>query len=160
MMPSRDGIPIRQESLYSSGLCHVFAIALHRRFGWPFLVVLDREERFWEDPDDPDNWLPAVVHVYAVDPEGQAWDVLGARPAQEAQADARSRWRIGEYDSEEIGTETGLMAYVEDEAAGDEVERPLAAFGEADVKEAMAEAEAMLSGVPGFAEATGSAPRL
>jgi hypothetical protein len=64
---------------YTEGECHVFAAALHRRFGWPIHLVVDHSRPHWEDPADPDNAIPTVVHAVAVDPAGNAWDVSGVR---------------------------------------------------------------------------------
>lgn len=143
---------------YSGGMCHVFAVALHRRFGWTFHVVLDQSERFWEDPDDSDNWIPAAVHVYAVDGSGTAWDVHGARPLAEVEGEACGRWNIGEYDWDEGRDEGFLSHYVcgEDDSFG--IDRPLPSYGQADVDEADRVAAEALRAVPGYPSVAGSRP--
>jgi hypothetical protein len=57
---------------YTSGDSHTLAVALHRRFGWNLMVVTDSRDPFWVDPSDPANTIPAVVHVYALDGNGDA----------------------------------------------------------------------------------------
>lgn len=115
--------------LYSQEFCHVMATALHRMFHCRMLVVLDSDEIYWQDDADPDNFVPSVVHVYALDGQGSAWDVLGVRPQEDVREDVCGRWRILQYDSDEIRGEGELSVYVGDD-------RPLASFTEEDVLEA------------------------
>lgn len=144
---------------YTSGECHVFAVALHRMLGWQMCAVLDYGEPYWEDPVDPDNFIPAVCHVFAVDPDGRAWDVMGIRKREGIREEVESWCSISDYVSEEICSELDLAMYVgewgEDES-GDPIERPLHAFTEADVQEATEKALRIFSGHPAFEAARAS----
>jgi len=56
------------------GCCHDFAIAVHRRTGWPIACI-------WLDPIRDEFSLsnePAPLHVFCIAPNGQAVDVEGA----------------------------------------------------------------------------------
>lgn len=137
---------------WRTGECHVFAVALHRRFGWPIHLVLDADETYWEDPADADNTIPAVVHAFALDREGNAWDIAGCRPEDLVGADLEGWVHVGTRDSDTCTSETALRTWVgcwsED---GDEpVDRPLAEYTEADVAEADDVALRVLADVPGF----------
>jgi hypothetical protein len=140
---------------YRQGECHVFAVALHRAFGWAILVVLDEGEIYWQDPNDADNYIPSVVHAYAVDPAGTAWDIAGARPESEV-AHETARWvHIQRYGSDECDSEGEIKVYVgswsdEESAAPESIDRPLADYGERDVAEAAAVADRVLSALPGY----------
>ena len=77
-----------QESIYSSGQCHVHAIAAARLHGtpeqepYPFLIITDYSDTWCEDEDDFDNDVQAVTHVYSlhqVDGQTVARDVFGDR---------------------------------------------------------------------------------
>lgn len=138
--------------LYARGSCHAFAVALHRRLGFGFLVVTDPGSPYWEDEADADNFVPSVTHVLAVDAEGTAWDVLGARPADAAEAECRARhWDVVDSDSDAFPGEEGLSTYV-DGMGEDDVDRPLHALSDADVDEAWDCARRVLAGLPGFPE--------
>src|SRR5690606_2173043 len=119
--------------------CHVFAVALHRIFGWQIHLVLDQDDRFWEDPADADNWIPSVVHAYALDPEGNAWDVAGSRPSGEILYETCTWANIGTYDSDCLRSEEELRTYVGFWADDGEepIDRPLCEYGEADVTDAI-----------------------
>ena len=80
---------------YTTGSCHWFAVALHREFGWPFMIVADRSETYWQDPNDDETSIPAVVHVYAVSPDGKAWDIFGCRDVKSVQNEVEERWYVG-----------------------------------------------------------------
>jgi hypothetical protein len=141
---------------YTRGECHVFAVALHRILGWQMLAVLDYGEMYWEDPEDPDNFIPAVCHIFAVDPDGHAWDVMGVRKYEDVRDEVESWCSIFEYVSEEICSELDLAMYVGEwgeDADGDPVDRPLHAFSEADVQEAIEKALRIFSGHPVFENA-------
>lgn len=136
--------------LYAMGSCHAFAVALHRRLGFGFLVVTDPGSPYWEDEADADNFVPSVTHVLAVDADGTAWDVLGARPADAAEAECRARHcDVQCSDTDAFPAEEGLSTYV-DGMVGDGADRPLHALSDADVDEAWECAVRVLSGVPGF----------
>lgn len=145
-----------QVELYTQGMCHVFAVALHRAFGWSIHLVLDQAETWWEDSRDPDNRIPAVVHAYALDPAGNAWDILGSRPLGEAQEELSDWVHVREYDSETVHDEKGLAHWCgcwQDEDDGSEVDRPLSGYDETDVEEAISAAFGTLSGIDGFPSA-------
>lgn len=126
-----------QKELYLRGSCHVLAAALHRKFGWSFLVVTDPGELYWVDPADADNFIPAVVHVYAVDLEGRAWDVLGSRFVHEVLDELAERHPdVAHFSTEEIGSTEGMVTYV-DGMGGSDVDRPLHAIRDEDVEEAL-----------------------
>jgi len=151
--------------LYAEGSCHVFALALHRRLGTGFLVVTDPGRPYWEDPADADNVIPSVTHVYALAPDGTAWDVRGARPVEAVPGEVRERWPdVLEVDTDAFGHEGGLATYVDDMggAANDpdetEVDRPLHAVSEADIDEAWDCALRILDGLPGFEAPAPSTP--
>lgn len=132
---------------YSWGECHVFAVALHRRFGWPMKIVTDLAERYWEDPDDPDNYIPSVVHVYAVDENDMAWDISGVRPVSEIYHDLNTWCKVKEYDSEMVHSEAGLRYFVgcwSDDPDTDEIDRPLMIYDDDDVLMAEQVAESSL----------------
>ena len=138
---------------YTSGECHVFAVVLHRMLGWQMLACLDYGETYWADPSDPDNFISSVNHIFAIDPEGNAWDVMGARKYEDIRAEVESWCSISDYVSEELCSELDLAMYVgewgEDES-GDPIDRPLHAFTEADVQEATEKALRIFSGHPVF----------
>lgn len=141
-----------EAATYTQGACHVFAVALHRMTGWPIHLVLDQDERFWEDPGDCDNWIPCVVHAYCLDPSGEAWDVLGRRPLEEAGPELEDWVRIGAVDTDTIESEEALRHYAGCWAEDGEepIERPLAAYDEKDILVAQEVAARVLGGVPGF----------
>jgi hypothetical protein len=152
--------------LYTQGSCHAFAIALHRRLGFGFLVVLDPDNPYWEDPSDADNAIASVTHVYALDAEGVAWDVLGSRPASTVKGEIMDRHPdVLGYDTDEFGGEHGLSTYVdgmadphadmgdgeeEEDRDAPEVDRPLHRLSPSDVDEAWDCALRVLDGLPGF----------
>ena len=77
-----------QDSIYSSGQCHVHAIAAARLHGtleqepYPFLMITDYSDTWCEAEDDFDNDVQAVIHVYSlhqVDGQTVARDVFGDR---------------------------------------------------------------------------------
>jgi hypothetical protein len=98
--------------MYCEGSCHVLAVALHRQFGWRLCLVLDHSVRHWEDPDDPDNYIPAVVHAYAVDDQDCAWDIQGVRPMADIASEAGEQFNNDAFDSELLEQEGWLNMYV------------------------------------------------
>jgi len=113
---------------YMAGKCHVYAIALHRTYGYRFLVLIDRSERY-------KGGIPAVHHIYAVDTDGHAYDCRGRHDATEIVA----QWRHlepGQWhrpDVLRIDTERGLRRFI-----SDDWNKPLDSYTEADVQAAMA----------------------
>lgn len=137
--------------IYTMGACHILAVAIHRVSGWPVHLVLDQAEHWWEDLVDADNYIPSVVHAYCVDASGNAWDIEGLRPLAQVPDEAKKRFTIGEYDSDEVGSEESLRMYVgcwgDD---GYEIDRPLRDYSEEDVAEAWQAACRALGHLPGF----------
>lgn len=56
-------------SLYACGYCNCFAIAVHEITGWPLYMITF--------PPDKDNEWPSLHHVFAVTPDGFAFDAHG-----------------------------------------------------------------------------------
>ena len=147
---------------YATGMCHAFAVALHRRFGWTIHLVLDQGERYWEDPEDPGNWIPAVVHAYAVDGDLNAWDIFGMRPFSDVRLEAEGLFAVRGYDSEEVRSEDELRAYVgfwADEPS-EPIDRPLADYDDRDVDDALRATMLALGHLPGFPGEMAAGPSL
>jgi hypothetical protein len=58
-----------QEVFFTSGFCHVFALALHRRTGWPIHALL------WPVTDKGDH--KHAGHLAVETPDGRFLDVEG-----------------------------------------------------------------------------------
>ncbi len=126
-----------ERELYLTGSCHAFALALHRRHGMAILVVGDADRPYWSDDADPDNAVPSVLHCYAVDGEGRAWDVLGVRPVSEIARELLERHPdVETLDQDLLAGEAAMALYV-DGMGEDGADRPLHALSEADIAEAM-----------------------
>lgn len=121
----------------------MFAVALHRAFGWP---VADIDEAYWTDPSDADNIILSVCHVYAVDENGLAWDVRDSRPVPEIPSEMRTWCHIGSLRAIN-STRTDLRHYVgywgEDET-GELIDRPLYEYSDDDVAAAWEVAQRVL----------------
>jgi hypothetical protein len=138
---------------YTCGECHIFALALHRKFGWRIHLVLDNDEPYWIDDSDIHNFIPAVVHAYALDENDMAWDVCGRRTLSHVHAEANEKWHIGDYDSTQIHSEEELKHYVgcwKGNFDEDEIDRPLAEYNDEDVRSAELVAMRVLSAIDGF----------
>lgn len=59
--------PVSPEVMFTSGWCHVLALEVHDRTGWPVVVVSD-------GPHGPVGWVHAGVQL----PDGRVLDVRGA----------------------------------------------------------------------------------
>lgn len=83
---------------FSQDYCHAFAMAANEAFsGTHFVVVTDPYDLSYE-ADNPEDDLPAVVHVYAiVEHEGRDWalDVFGMRPAASISSEVVERYAAG-----------------------------------------------------------------
>lgn len=147
-----NGASDAEKDLYSTGFCHVHAIAAHRLHGGAFLVILDHGEPYWCG-EDPDDVMPAVVHVFSVHdaPGGViARDVLGDRPVADALAEAVERFNLRpELAEASRDSLEELLDYVDQE---EDCDRPLCGFTETDVEEAMAVATAAAA-LPGRGDA-------
>lgn len=141
-----------QISRYSTGECHVFALAMHRRFGWPILVVTNPNEPYWVDPVDDDNSIPSVLHVYALDDAGRAWDIRGWRMFVEVEGEIHKWLCPSAYDSFTLHSEDELRVYVGawGETAGEVVERPLFSYSDQDLAEADQDLLATIATDPSF----------
>lgn len=127
-----------ERELYGYGLCHVHAMAAVRLHGGGFLIVTDPETVVWHHPEDADLDQVAVVHVYSLHdtPNGiVARDVFGDRPLDTAAEEARQRYGCYIVTAEQTEGPDDLMTLVDSDGA---CERPLNAFTEADILEAMA----------------------
>lgn len=117
--------------LYTWGACHLFAIAAVDMFAAEaiplgFRVVTDLEEPFWTSETDPDDKVPAVVHVYAVlrGPQGEvAVDVYGVRPLTEALAECAKRFGTRRPGFEDFPDLEALRDLIEDEDDPDGADR-------------------------------------
>jgi RNA-splicing ligase RtcB len=65
---------------YRSGLCHVFAAAMHRKTGWPLMAAF--ADLSPSEGGDPDGRI--LAHCYCVDDDGMLWDVDGSRSYDDA----------------------------------------------------------------------------
>lgn len=129
--PEAPGPDAGTREFYMRGGCHLFAIAaldLLSTDAVPlgYRVVTDPEEPFWVNEEDPDDQIPAVIHVYAVlrGSEGEvAIDVLGARPLEKAVAECAERFGIECPDFEDYRDLEGLRDLIEEEADPDMADR-------------------------------------
>lgn len=87
--------------LYSQGSCHVLALAdaeiWAERFSH-FQVITNPDEMSWVNPDDPDDGIEVVVHVYAVfrrDDRNVSLDVFGLRDETLARDECGERYSVG-----------------------------------------------------------------
>lgn len=107
-----------QDSIYGCGLCHLHALAacqVHEGPQGRFLVVEDHDELQWASEDDPDDYIPAVVHVYSLHetPSGTvARDILGDRPVDEAEEECREIYAVFNTSACVVDL-TGLREYIQ-----------------------------------------------
>lgn len=119
--------------LYTRGSCHVLALAFERRFSNGFVLVTDPEEIYWEGDGETDD-IPAVLHVYALDESGIAWDALGPRPVEAIEAHVRELFPDARGVSlDRLHDVESLLAYVDQDELAD---LPLHSVTEADIAEA------------------------
>lgn len=119
---------------YTSGDSHTLAVALHRRFGWNLLVVTDSRDPVWIDPDNAGNVIPSVVHVYAVDSNGDAWDIRGKRPRSGIRDDMYEIFNVQDFEEDVCTDEDDLSFYVGVWSdTGDPVVRPLSSYTDDDL---------------------------
>lgn len=137
---------------YMEGNCHHLAVALHRHLGWGLDVHLDSSSPYWEDPEDPDNTIATVLHVYAVDPDGNLWDIRGKRHQDTVAEDIEDLFDPEEHDSDEVRSEDELRTYVgywsedvdDDGEPCEPIDRPLDSYTDKDVEAAWAVAQRVL----------------
>ena len=150
---------------YTNGACHHLAIALNRKLGWFIDVRTDASEPYWQDEADADNFLPAVLHVYAIDPQGRAWDVRGCRPGADVAAEIEEHYAPGEPDSEEFAREAYMRHLVgcwaepdEEEGEAEPIDRPLEDYTDQDIEEAWQVVVEIFGGMDGFNPQQAPAP--
>jgi hypothetical protein len=144
---------------YSTADSHLLAVALHRHFGWHILVVTDSIEPFWVDAEEPENNIPAVVHVFAVDDKGDLWDVLGRRPRTEMHNDLYERYNTLDFGTDHCDGEEDLAAYVGYWAdRGEPISRPLSPYGDDGVAAAGEVIARIFPGLPSFSVVPQLAP--
>lgn len=139
---------------YTTGMCHIFAAALNRNLGWQLLVVVDQGEIYWENPADECDYIPSVVHVYALDEDGRAWDIKGVRSYSDIKDDVESWCHVQCFDTDFCNSEDDLRRYVgywSDE--GEPIDRPLESYTVQDIDEAWEVAERALANIPAFSRA-------
>lgn len=129
---------------YTTGECHVFALALHELTGWKILAVLDEGERHWENPDDDDNYIPAVCHIFCVDENNIAWDVRGRRPLDDVRNEMEEWLHIQDYSCDILTSSDALVELYVDDVNDIEVDRPLAPYTYSDVVDAKSVAQEIL----------------
>jgi len=146
---------------YTSAESHTLAVAFHRRFGWRLLVVTDSHDPVWSDPEDENRSVPSVVHVYAVDGNGDAWDIRGKRPRTEVRNEMYELFLVQDFCEEECDDEDGLAFFVGVWSdSGPPVERPLPVYSEEDVLRAEAVIVKAYPSVPvALIEEDGAQPR-
>jgi hypothetical protein len=152
---------------YMEGDCHLLAVALHRNLGWRMQAQLDQADPFWQDEADPDNFIANVLHVYAMDGKGNAWDVKGVRPQSLIEQEMEDLFSPQDPSSDEMRSEGELKTYVgcwaegfDDEDPVEEIERPLGQYDDQDIERAWQVAQRIFAGMEGFApSAASSTPR-
>jgi hypothetical protein len=140
------GIEDPHSTIYGCGACHIHALAAARvHGGTQFLIVENHEEQVWVNSEDPDDYIPAVIHVYSlheVSGEVVARDILGDRLIQHAEEEAASVFAARETSSW-IGSVCELLELTQgheaDHVLADGGENPLCAASEAAIQEAMSE---------------------
>lgn len=145
---------------YMNGDCHILAIALHRKLGWRMQAQLDQADPFWQDENDPDNFIPNVLHVYALDQMGRAWDVMGCRPESIIFLEIQDMFSPQDPSSDEMRSESELKMYVgcwagaNDEQDGNPegIERPLGEYDDQDIEQAWQMATRIFAGMEGFSD--------
>ena len=138
---------------YTQGECHILAVALHQHLGWQIEVIRDENEIWWQDESDDDNYISAVIHVYAVDQQGNAWDIHGVRPEGDISKEVREQHGVSETSTDTCRNVGELSTYVGNttlEDTGEEIELPLGAYEKSDIAEAWEIAKRSLGHLPGF----------
>jgi hypothetical protein len=129
---------------YSQGLCHAFALAIAERTGWPIRIVVDHGNPWWQDPADPDNAIPSVVHCLARAPNGELWDVRGSRSEAELRDEMEAWCSIEEYDEVDVDHPTEMAVYIGCWGIEEEIERPLVELTSRDMSDARLAVERVL----------------
>ena len=105
--------------VYTMGCCHLLALAMHRKFGWSLLTVESGEESYVASYEDNSiDEVPCVLHVYAVDDHGQAWDIVGSRAFADVRKEAAEVFCTAEQNlsiDHEFSEKSFVSNYVSDE---------------------------------------------
>ena len=117
---------------YLQGSCHHLAVALHRAYGFGFMLLVDTAE------DASYGGVPAVHHVLATDGAGFAVDALGRRLCAEVQA----QWEFSEEALVQNCESTQQVLCLESEEELQEYvgagwDRPLSDYQDADIETAL-----------------------
>ena len=147
--------------LYSTGFCHAFALALHRRLGWTLVLATDPDSPYWKDDEDPDNTIDGVVHVLAMDSNGEVWDIFGSRPRDSLRLELEDRFPdTGSIAIDDRCCEADLASYIDGRLGkgDDEIDRPLVSITDSDIDEAFAHALIAFEGMEGWPATTAPAP--
>lgn len=105
---------------YMTGECHVFAVAVHRALGYPFVLLVDEADAYAPG-------VPAVHHVYCDDGHGHLVDTRGAHD----RTDVLAQWEATEHGEPsvlELDSEAEL-----DKFCGEGWNVPLTSYSEQDV---------------------------
>lgn len=129
---------------YTTGCCHVLAIAIHELTGWEMLVILDDGEPHWIDPDDDANYIASACHVFCVDDEGMAWDIRGRRPLAEVKDEMENWLHIQSYSEDTLKSAAELIEIYVDDECDLEVDRPLASYSASKLEDAKVIAQRLL----------------
>lgn len=125
-------IPEDARHTYSTGECHVLAIAFCRLYDWKPAVIFDISTWF-----DEGNEIRPIAHVYSFDPSTNLfYDIFGVREANEIKPEMIDRFCVDQYRLEVLENEDELMHYVGfDETSG--IEYSLWDVTDKDITEAM-----------------------
>ena len=160
-MPSKNLHTLRSKAStadkqwYTQGECHILAVALHRNLGWLLLVMCEADKPWWQDPKDPKVSTYAVAHVYALSPDGLAWDIRGAMPVERIDQDMRNYFRLTVAPTRHLcNKERDLGAHVHNMGkAYVHLTRPLLEYSEEDVELSWGVAKEVFAGVEEFESA-------
>jgi hypothetical protein len=131
--------------LYTTGSCHVLALAIHEITGWKMLVILDDGEPHWIDPDDEDNYIASVCHVFCIDDNEMAWDIRGRRPLADVQNEMESWLHIQFYSEDTLASAAELIQIYVDDENDLEFDRPLAPYTDMELEDAKIIAQGLLN---------------
>lgn len=129
---------------FTTGSCHVFALAIHELTGWKMLVILDDGEPHWTDPDDEDNYIASVCHVFCIDDDEIAWDIRGRRPLADVQNEMENWLHIQSYSDDKLSSAAELIEIYVDDDNDLEVDRPLAPYTDVELADAKVIAQRLL----------------
>src|ERR1035437_6534824 len=81
MLPS--GAPDYHIKDFSTGFCHLFALALHERYGWKLRALGEPEDEYSLHPWGA-GMGSSITHVYCLNKQGLPVDVNGTFASEEA----------------------------------------------------------------------------